>query len=56
VSHFFFQLSKFQLLHCHRAFAGGLGKGLAGKSATERATQVACGGFWAFFDMPDKLT
>ena len=29
----------------HRAVAGGLGKGLAGKSATQRATEVAAGGF-----------
>ena len=29
----------------HRAVAGGLGKGLAGKSATQRATKVAAGGF-----------
>src|ERR1017187_7467068 len=29
----------------HGAVAGGLGKGLAGKSATQRATEVAAGGF-----------
>ena len=29
----------------HRAVAGGLGKGLAGKSATQRPTQIAAGGF-----------
>src|ERR1035441_10010209 len=29
----------------HRAVAGGLGKGVAGKSATQRATQIAAGEF-----------
>jgi hypothetical protein len=29
----------------HRTVASGLGKGLAGKSATRRATEVAAGGF-----------
>ena len=29
----------------HRAVAGGLGKGLAGKSATQRASQVVAGEF-----------
>jgi hypothetical protein len=29
----------------HRAVTGGLGKGLAGKSATQRATEVATGKF-----------
>ena len=29
----------------HRAVAGGLGKGLAGKSATQWATQIATRGF-----------
>jgi len=29
----------------HRAVAGGLGKGMAGKSATQRANKVAAGGF-----------
>jgi len=29
----------------HRAVAGGLGKELAGKSATWRATKVVAGGF-----------
>jgi hypothetical protein len=29
----------------HRAFVGGLGEGLAGKSATQRASQIAAGGF-----------
>src|ERR1039457_6720607 len=29
----------------HRAVAGGLGKGLAEKSTTQRATEVAAGGF-----------
>jgi hypothetical protein len=31
----------------YRAVAGGLGKGLAGKSSTQRATQVAAGEFSA---------
>ena len=29
----------------HRAVAGGLGKGLAGKSATQHATEIVAGGF-----------
>jgi hypothetical protein len=43
--YFSFQLSEFQLLPCHHAVAGGLGKGLAGKSATQRATKFVAGGF-----------